>query len=48
MKNMQGIFEYNVTVVSAEYDKDSHKWLYTLNDYKKEPISKTVAETELG
>lgn len=47
MKNKQGILQYIVTVVSAEYNKDNHKWLYTLKDYRSQPIPGRVAETEL-
>ena len=47
MKNEQGILQYDVTVVSANYDKGKHKWMYTLIDYKKEPISVPVEETKL-
>ena len=48
MKNKQGIFEYVVTVVSAEYNRDRHTWMYTLKDYNNEPISERVTETALG
>ena len=48
MKNKQGIFQYDVTIVSAQYDRDKHKWLYTLKDYKDEAIPEPVGETELG
>ena len=48
MRNKHGIFDYDVTVVSAKYDGVKHKWLYTLKDYNNEPIAEPVAETELG
>lgn len=48
MKNAQGIFEYVVTVVSAEYDKPIHKWMYTLKDWQMLPVAEKCAETELG
>lgn len=43
-----GFFAYTVTVVKAEYDPVEHCWMYTLKDYKSEPMSGTYAETELG
>lgn len=46
-KNDQGIAEYDVTVVSAEYDKVAHKWIYTLNDCDGNPIDGKTAETRL-
>lgn len=48
LKNDHGIFEYDVTIVSAEYDKDNHKWMYVLEDYKGQPIDGEKEETELG
>ncbi len=38
---------YVVTVVSAEYNVGMHKWLYELKDWRDEPISGRVAETQL-
>ncbi|KAL2040233.1 hypothetical protein N7G274_007136 [Stereocaulon virgatum] len=48
MKNPQGIFEYEVTVVTAKYDNVDHRWLYTLNDYNGEQINEEVPEVKLG
>ena len=39
---------YDVTVVSAEYDKDNHRWLYSVIDWKGEPIAGYTKETDLG
>ena len=47
-QNAQGIFEYEVTVVSARYDKTNHKWLYKLSDYNQQPIAGETPEIELG
>ena len=47
-KNAQGIFEYDVVVVSAVYDTITHKWMYTLKDLGSEPIDGQTAETELA
>ncbi len=47
-QNAQGIFEFEVTVVSARYDNINHKWLYKLVDYKQQPIAGETPEVELG
>ena len=47
-KNAQGIFEFEVTVFSARYDDTRHRWLYTLLDYKDQPIAGETPEVELG
>ncbi|KAL8724918.1 MAG: hypothetical protein Q9181_006618 [Wetmoreana brouardii] len=47
-KNSQGIFEYDVTVVSADYDKVKHSWMYKLKDYKSVLIEGTTRERDLG
>lgn len=47
-RNSQGLLAYDVTIISAEYDRGSHRWLYTLDDYKGERIDGTTKETDLG
>ena len=47
-QNAQGIFEYEVTVLSARYDNTNHKWLYKLLDYNQKPIAGETPEIELG
>ena len=47
MKNDQGLFVYNVTVFSAEYDLRFHRWMYTVNDFEGKPIDGTTKETDL-
>ena len=42
-----GILTYEVTVVSAEYDNQRHTWMYTLKDYRGDPIVGRTPETEL-
>lgn len=48
LKNKHGIFEYDVTIVSAEYDTWRHTWMYTLEDWEGLPIDGEWAETKLG
>ena len=48
MENAQGILEYDVSVVSARYDEEQHKWMYTLNDWQNERIAGETPETKLG
>ncbi|KAL8727738.1 MAG: hypothetical protein Q9166_005851 [cf. Caloplaca sp. 2 TL-2023] len=45
--NDQGVFEYIVYVVSAEYDTANHCWRYTLNDFEGKPIAGTTVEDKL-
>lgn len=47
-KNGQGILEYTVTIVSAVYDNNLHKWLHTLKDWQGKAIGGMTAETDLG
>lgn len=47
LKNAYGIFEYDVTIVSAKYDGAAHTWMYTLKDYDLKPIAKQYPETDL-
>ena len=47
-KNSQGLFVYDVTVVSAEYDQANHRWLYTVVDCKGQPIAGHTKEIDLG
>ncbi|KAL8967088.1 MAG: hypothetical protein Q9183_003075 [Haloplaca sp. 2 TL-2023] len=46
-KDSQGSFAYDVQVVSAEYDSANHRWNYTLNDHRGDPIPGTTKETDL-
>ncbi|KAL8809299.1 MAG: hypothetical protein Q9223_001700 [Gallowayella weberi] len=46
-KNSQGMFEFDVTIVSAQYDSAKHRWEYTLKDYAGNPIAGTTKETDL-
>ncbi|CAF9921341.1 MAG: hypothetical protein HETSPECPRED_004499 [Heterodermia speciosa] len=46
-KNDNGVFEYVVRVVSAEYDWRYHRWLYTVDDFEGKRISGTTKETDL-
>ena len=48
MANAQGILEFDVSVVSARYDDQQRKWMYTLNDWKNERIPGEVPEGKLG
>jgi hypothetical protein len=48
MKNPQGIFEFEVTVVTARYDNAEHRWMYTVNDYKGNQLKDEVPEVKLG
>ncbi|KAL8792869.1 MAG: hypothetical protein Q9195_004511 [Heterodermia aff. obscurata] len=47
-KNDQGLFVYDVTIVSAEYDSRIHRWLYTLDDFEGKRIDGTTREIDLG
>jgi len=47
-KNPHGILEYEVKVVSAAYDGVRQKWMYTLVDYKGDPIGGETEESQLG
>ena len=46
-RNSQGIFVFDVTVISAEYNTLAHTWMYTLKDWESKPILGQTAETEL-
>ncbi|KAI4287054.1 MAG: hypothetical protein L6R35_003693 [Caloplaca aegaea] len=46
-KNSQGLFVYNVEVVSALYNNTNHRWEYTLKDFAGTPIGGTTKETDL-
>ena len=48
MKNDFGIFEYDVKIVSAEYDKNKNCWMYLVEDCNGDPIKGKVEETKLG
>ena len=48
LKNEHGIYEYDVSIVSARYDDQQHKWMYTLEDYKLDPIEGEKPENALG
>lgn len=47
-KNAQGILQYNVSIVSARYDKARRSWMYTLKDWQNEGIDGETEETKLG
>lgn len=40
--------EFDVTIVSAFYDGGQHKWMYTLKDWKLDPIDAPKPEDALG
>ena len=46
-KNAQGIPQYDVSIVSARYDDTRHSWMYTLKDFRGEPIAGETAEMQL-
>ncbi|KAL8688864.1 MAG: hypothetical protein Q9218_005331 [Villophora microphyllina] len=46
-KNSQGILEFVVTVVDAQYDEIKHQWMYELKDYQDLPIEGLTKETDL-
>ena len=46
-KNSQGLFVHDVSIVSARYDDQEHKWMYTLNDWQNVRIPGETQETEL-
>ena len=46
-QNAQGIFEYDVHVVSARYDAELKEWMYTLTDWEKKPITGETEEEKL-
>ena len=48
MMNDLGIFEYDVTIVSAEYDRERNRWMYDVNDCDRKPVKGKVEETKLG
>ena len=45
---MLGLFEWTVTVVSAEYNISRHSWMYTVKDHKGEEVKEKVEERRLG
>lgn len=48
LKNEHGLMEFDVTIVSAFYDGGQHKWMYTLKDWKLDPIDAPKPEDALG
>ena len=38
---------HDVSIVSARYDDQAHKWMYTLNDWENARISGETEEKEL-
>lgn len=47
MRNEDGIAEYDVTVVKAEYDSSKNTWMYTLTDCDGQAVAATVSENML-
>lgn len=47
-KNAQGILQYNVSIVSARYDDERHKWMYTLKDWLDRLLDGEAEERMLG
>ena len=47
-KNAHGVLQYIVTTVSARYDDEKHRWMYTLNDWQIQRIAGETPEKELG
>ena len=46
--NSQGLFVHDVSIVSARYDDQVHKWMYTLNDWQNVRIPGETEEKELN
>ncbi|MCJ1371567.1 hypothetical protein MMC20_002785 [Loxospora ochrophaea] len=47
-KNLKGILDTDVIIASAEYNRQSHSWMYTLKDRRGDLIAGQTAETQLG
>ena len=47
MRNHEGIFEYQVSAMSARLERESYSWMYTLNDWENRPIAGEIAESML-
>ena len=43
----KGIYEHEVTIVSASYDSSKHKWMYKLGDCHGEQMAGQTEEVQL-
>jgi hypothetical protein len=46
-KGSHGLFTYDVTIQSADYDSINSRWMYTVKDHNGKAVDGETAETDL-